>query len=198
MISLLLRFYDPWKGEILIDGKNIKDVTLKSLRKNITLVLQDSFIFPMSIRENIAFGNPGSSHDEIIKAAKAAQAHEFIMKCPQGYDTVVSEGGASLSGGEKQRISLARAFLRDTPILILDEPTSAMDVQTEAKIFNALASHASGRTVFIISHRLSTIRHADIIITIKEGAISEIGTHETLIQDNKLYAELQKLHHVPN
>lgn len=197
LISLLLRFYDPWKGQIFLDDKNINEVTLKSLRNHITLVLQDSFIFPMSIHENIAFGNPSATESDIISAAKAAQAHDFIMRSPEGYDTIVSEGGTSLSGGEKQRISLARAFLRNTPILILDEPTSAMDVQTEAKIFEALSTFAKGRTVFIISHRLSTIRHADIIITIKDGTISEIGTHETLIKDNKLYAELQKLHHAP-
>jgi len=192
MISLLLRFYDPWKGEVIIDGKNIKDVTLASLRSNISLVLQDSFIFPITIAENIAFGNPGASRDEIISAAKAAQAHDFISKLPGGYDSIPSEGGVSLSGGEKQRISLARAFLRNTPILILDEPTSALDVQTESKIFKALATYSAGRTVFIISHRLSTIRHADMIISIKDGRIVEKGTHESLLKEGKVYAELHK------
>ena len=192
LVSLLLRFYDPWKGEILIDGKNIKDVTLASLRSNISLVLQDSFIFPITIAENIAFGNPGVSRDEIISAAKAAQAHDFISKQPLGYDTIPSESGVSLSGGEKQRISIARAFLRDTPILIFDEPTSAMDVQTESKIFKALATYCAGKTVFIISHRLSTIRHADLIISIKDGNIVEKGTHEALLKEGKVYAELHK------
>jgi ABC-type multidrug transport system fused ATPase/permease subunit len=192
MISLLLRFYDPWAGEVLIDGKNVKDLTLQSLRNHISLVLQDSFIFPISLADNIAFGNPSATREEIIAAAKAAQAHDFIMRLPQGYDTVASEGGVSLSGGEKQRISLARAFLRNTPILILDEPTSAMDVQTEARIFNALASYSAGRTVFIISHRLSTISHADMIVAIKDGRIQEKGTHENLLQGNKVYAELYK------
>ncbi|MDQ4138909.1 MAG: ABC transporter ATP-binding protein/permease, partial [Bacteroidota bacterium] len=196
MISLLLRFYDPWKGEILIDGEYIKDVKLASLRNNISLVLQDSFIFPVSIADNIAFGNPGASRDEIISAAKAAQAHNFIIKLPQGYDTIASEGGVSLSGGEKQRISLARAFLRNTPILILDEPTSALDVQTEANIFKALTTYSSGRTVFIISHRLSTIKHADLIISIKDGEIAEKGTHEALLKEGKVYAELHKLQHM--
>ena len=196
MISLLLRFYDTWEGEVLIDGKNVKDVTLKSLRDNISLVLQDSFIFPISIADNIAFGNPGSARDEIISAAKAAQAHDFIMRLPNGYDTIASEGGVSLSGGEKQRISLARAFLRNTPILILDEPTSALDVQTEAKIFKSLAAYSAGRTVFIISHRLSTIRHADMIISIKDGKIAEKGTHESLLKEDKVYAELHKFQHV--
>ena len=196
MISLLLRFYDPWSGDVLIDGKNVKDVTLKSLRNNITLVLQDAFIFPVSIADNIGFGNHDASRDEIISASKAAQAHDFIMKLPRGYDTIVSENGVSLSGGEKQRMSLARAFLRNTPILILDEPTSAMDVQTEAKIFKALSTYAAGRTVFIISHRLSTIRHADLIISIKDGEIAEQGTHENLLKEGKVYAELHKFQHV--
>ncbi|WP_207495200.1 ABC transporter ATP-binding protein [Aridibaculum aurantiacum] len=192
MISLLLRFYDPWEGDVFIDGKNLKDVTLSSLRRNITLVLQDAFIFPISVADNIAFGKPGAARDEIIAAAKAAQAHEFISRLPEGYDTVVSEGGLSLSGGEKQRLSLARAFLRDSPILILDEPTSAMDVQTEAKIFKALSTYSAGRTVFIISHRLSTVRHADMIISIKDGVIVEKGNHETLLQGGKVYAEFYK------
>ncbi len=196
MISLLLRFYDPWEGEILIDGNNIRAVTLASLRRNISMVLQDSFIFPITIAENIAFGNPGASRDEIIAAAKAAQAHNFISKLSHGYDSMPSEGGVSLSGGEKQRIALARAFLRNTPILILDEPTSALDVQTEAKIFKAVATYSAGRTVFIISHRLSTIRHADMIISIKDGKIVEKGTHESLLKEGKVYAELHKFQHV--
>lgn len=196
MISLLLRFYDPWSGEVLIDGKNLKDVTLKSLRSNVTLVLQDAFIFPVSVAENIGFGNHSATRDEIISAAKAAQAHDFIMRLPHSYDTIVSEGGVSLSGGEKQRISLARAFLRDTAILILDEPTSAMDVQTEARIFKALRTYAAGRTVFIISHRLSTIRHADLIISIKDGEIAEKGTHESLLKEGKVYAEFHKFQDV--
>lgn len=190
MISLLLRFYDPLSGRILIDGKDISDVTLHSLRNNISLVLQDSFLFPMSIGDNISFGNPEAGEEEIIKAAKAAQAHDFIMKLENGYNSQVSEGGVSLSGGEKQRISLARAFLRNAPILILDEPTSALDVQTESKIFKALTEYAKGKTVFIISHRLSTISHADLILTIKDGVIIEKGSHEELLKKNKHYAEL--------
>lgn len=196
MISLLLRFYDPWSGEIFIDGKNIKDVTLQSLRNNISLVLQDSLIFPISIAENIGFGNLGATKDEIIAAAKAAQAHEFILKLPGGYECIPSEGGVSLSGGEKQRISLARAFLRNSPILILDEPTSALDVQTEANIFKALNSISAGRTVFIISHRLSTIKQADLIISIKDGRIAEIGTHDSLLKEGKVYAELHQFQQV--
>ena len=196
LISLLLRFYDPWKGKILIDGKDISDVKIASLRSHIALVLQDSFIFPMSIKENIAFGNPDATLDEIKDAAKASYAHDFIMRLPKGYDTVASEGGVSLSGGEKQRISLARAFLRKSAILILDEPTSALDARTESNIFKALKKYSSGRTVFIISHRLSTIRNADMIITLKDGVIAEKGTHENLISQDKLYAELYKFQRV--
>ncbi|HUR30989.1 MAG TPA: ATP-binding cassette domain-containing protein, partial [Saprospiraceae bacterium] len=193
LISLLLRFYDPWKGEIYIDGYKLRDLKLESLRNNISLVLQDALIFPMSLKDNIAFGDHRASMEEIIKAAKMAQAHDFIMKLPEGYDTIASEGGVSLSGGEKQRISLARAFLKKAPVLILDEPTSAMDVQTETAIFKALADYASGRTVFVISHRLSAIRHADIIIAIKNGRIEEKGTHEALMKTENIYSELYKM-----
>lgn len=196
MISLLLRFYDPWEGEVLLDGVNLKDVTLQSLRSYVTLVLQDSFIFPISLADNIGFGNPTASREEIMQAAKAAQAHDFISRLPGGYDTVASEGGISLSGGEKQRISLARAFLRNTPILILDEPTSALDAHTEARIFEALGAYSSGRTIFIISHRLSTIRHADLIVTIKDGMIAETGTHDALVNEGNVYAELYKYQEV--
>jgi ABC-type multidrug transport system fused ATPase/permease subunit len=190
LISLLLRFYDPWEGEILLDGYNLQDIRLDILRQNISLVLQDAMIFPVTIKENIAFGDPHARMDDIMQAAKLAQAHDFIMKLPEGYDTVVSEGGVSLSGGEKQRISLARAFLKKSPILILDEPTSAMDVQTEAAIFKGLAQYGSDKTVFVISHRLSTIRHADIIIAIKNGRIEQKGTHEALIAGDNVYSQL--------
>jgi ATP-binding cassette subfamily B protein len=192
IISLLLRFYDPWQGEVLFDGEPLTDISLHSLRNNVSLVLQDSFIFPVSLAENIAFGNPDASLAEIIEAAKTAQAHDFIMRLPQGYQTVASEAGVSLSGGEKQRISLARAFLRQTPILILDEPTSALDVHTETKIFQALAEYSRGKTVFIVSHRLSTIRQADVIITIKDGVLAEQGTHDDLLQLGNVYANLYK------
>jgi ABC-type multidrug transport system fused ATPase/permease subunit len=190
LISLLLRFYDPWEGKILLDGHNVKDLNLESVRNNISLVLQDALIFPISIKENIAFGDPHATMEEIINSARMAQAHDFIMKLPQGYDTIPSEGGVSLSGGEKQRISLARAFLKKSPILILDEPTSALDVQTEGQIFKALSHYAFNHTVFIISHRLSTISHADMIIAIKDGVLVEEGTHEDLLKEGNIYAEL--------
>jgi ABC-type multidrug transport system fused ATPase/permease subunit len=195
IISLLARFYDPWKGEILLDGVDIADLKLHSLRENISLVLQEPFIFPMTIGENIAFGNPDASFEEIVEAAKGAQAHDFISKLPNGYETAISEAGASLSGGEKQRISIARAFLKKAPILILDEPTSAVDAQTEAKIFKALGKFSKGKTVFLISHRLSTLKHADQIITIQNGIIVEMGTHDALIKKDSLYADLYKYHH---
>ena len=196
VISLLSRFYDPWKGEILFDGVNISDLKLHSLRENVSLVLQDPFIFPMTIGENIAFGNPEASFEEIIEAAKGSQAHDFISKLPDGYETMISESGSSLSGGEKQRIAIARAFLKKAPVLILDEPTSAVDALTEAKIFEALSYFSKGKTVFLISHRLSTIKHADQIITIKDGAVVERGTHQSLLKEDKVYAGLYKYQHI--
>jgi ATP-binding cassette subfamily B protein len=196
LISLIARFYDPWKGKILIDGKNINDISLKALRDNISIVLQDPFIFPMTIAENIAFGNPDASMEEIINAAKAAQAHDFISKLERGYDTKITEMGNSLSGGEKQRISIARAFLKNAAILIMDEPTSAVDAITESKIFSEINKYAVGRTVFLISHRLSAIKHADQIITIKDGYLEEQGTHDALMLKGKLYADLYKYQHI--
>lgn len=192
VISLLLRFYDPWKGMILIDGVDIAGVKIASLRNSISLVFQESFIFPVTIAENIRLGNPDATAEEIVEVAKAAQAHDFIMRLPHAYQTVVSEEGITLSGGEKQRISLARAFLRKSRILILDEPTSALDAHTESNIFTALSKYAAGKTVFIISHRLSTIRHADLIVTIQDGTIIEKGTHEYLLLQSNVYAALYK------
>ena len=173
-----------------MDGHNLKDLSLESIRGNISLVLQDALIFPLSIRDNIAFGDQRASREEIIKAAKMAQAHDFIMKLPEGYDTIASEGGVSLSGGEKQRVSLARAFLKKSRILILDEPTSALDVHTEGEVFKALSSYSQQHSVIIISHRLSTIKHADIILAIKDGRIVEEGTHDDLIKEGNVYADL--------
>ena len=192
LISLLTRFYDPWEGRILIDGKDIRDLELKSLRENISLVLQEPFLFPMSIADNIGFGNPSASRSEIIEAAQKALADEFISRLPKGYDTLITEAGGSLSGGEKQRICLARAFLKESPIMILDEPTSALDALTEAHIFKKLSTFSKGKTIFIISHRLSTIKHADKIIAIKDGQIVEDGTHENLISQDSLYANLYR------
>jgi len=196
LVSLLSRFYDTLAGKILIDGVNIMDVQLNSLRENISLVLQEPFLFPVSIADNIAFGRPDATREEIIEAAKQAQADEFISRLSEGYDTIISEGGASLSGGERQRISIARALLKNAPILILDEPTSALDAHTEAQIFKALENLMIGRTTFIISHRLSTIKRADQIITLKDGQIVECGTHESLLSAGKVYANLYKHQHI--
>lgn len=196
LISLIARFYDPSKGKVLINDQDIKDLQVQSLRENISLVLQDPFLFPMTIGENIAFGNPMASFEEITEAAKAAQAHDFIMKLPQQYDTPVSEMGASLSGGEKQRIALARAFLKKASILILDEPTSALDAQTEFKIFSRLSAIAKDKTIFLISHRLSTIKHADQIITLKDGYVVETGSHDKLLKQGMEYADLYKYQHI--
>ena len=196
LISLITRFYDPWHGQVLIDGQDIKDVKLHSLREQISMVLQEPFLFPMSIGENISFGNPDASFDEIINAAKASQSHEFIMNLPEQYDTLLTENGASLSGGQKQRLSIARAFLKNAPIVILDEPTSAVDALTESKIFKALAEFSKGKTVFLISHRLSTLTHADQIITIKDGYVVEKGTHQSLLAKKNVYADLYKHQHI--
>jgi ABC-type multidrug transport system fused ATPase/permease subunit len=196
LVSLLCRFYDVWAGRILIDGIDVRDYSLKSLRENVSLVLQEPFLFPMSIAENIAFGRPDAAREEIIEVAKIAQAHDFIENLPDGYDTVITERGNSLSGGEKQRIAIARALLKDAPILILDEPTSALDANTESKIFKAMTKLMEGRTTFVISHRLSTIRRADQIITLKDGKIVETGTHESLLAAENVYADLYRHQHI--
>lgn len=196
LISLLPRFFDPWEGHILLDGVNLKDISLRSLRENIALVLQDPFLFTMTIAENIAFGRSEATYGEIVQAAKSAQAHEFIMRQPQGYDTLIGEGGVSLSSGEKQRISIARALLKNASILILDEPTSSLDARTESQIFEAISAAIRGRTTFIISHRLSTIRRADQIIAIENGQIAERGTHESLLKLNRVYAQLYRHQHI--
>jgi ATP-binding cassette subfamily B protein len=196
LISMIARFYDPWKGRITLDKHDLRDLELGSLRENISLVLQEPFLFPMTIADNIAFGNPAASLPEIMEAARSAQAHDFIMALPDQYETLVSEMGASLSGGEKQRIALARAFLKNAPVLILDEPTSALDALTEARIFKRIAETVTGKTVFLISHRLSTIKHADQIITLKNGTVVESGTHESLIREGTEYADLYKYQHI--
>lgn len=196
LISLLTRFFDPDEGRIMINECDIRNYRLKDIREQISIVLQDPFLFPISIRENIAFGNPAASDEEIEAAAKDALAHEFISKLPDGYETILSEAGSTISGGEKQRIALARSFLKKAPIWILDEPTSALDALTESKIFNNLINQSKGRTVFLISHRLSTIKHADQIITLQDGTVVESGTHESLITKGKVYASLYKYHQI--
>ena len=197
LVSLLPRFYDVTKGKILLDGVDIKDVKVRQLRKNIGMVLQDSILFSDSIRENIALGKPDSSMEEIMEAAKAANAHDFIMNLPEQYETKVGERGVKLSGGQKQRVSIARVFLKNPPILIMDEATSALDLESEHLIQESLELLAADRTTFIVAHRLSTITHADRIILLENGEIVEQGSHEELMKKQGSYYNLysiQELH----
>lgn len=187
--SLLPRFYDVTQGQITIDGKDIRDVTLKSLRNCIGIVQQDVYLFAGSIRENIAYGKPEASHEEIVQAAQNANIHEFVMSLEDGYDTYVGERGTRLSGGQKQRIAIARVFLKNPPILILDEATSALDNESERHIQTSLEHLAKNRTTIVIAHRLSTIRNADEIIVIDQNGIQERGTHDTLLTQDGLYAK---------
>ena len=190
LINLITRFYDPNDGEIMIDGHDSRDIQVKALRQQIGVVLQDPFLFQGTIAENIGYSKPGASRMEIIAAGKAANAHDFIMNFPDGYDTMVGERGARVSGGERQRISIARAILKNPRILILDEATSSVDTETESKIQEALERLIQGRTVFAIAHRLSTLKYADRLVVLKDGAVDEIGTHEELIANNGTYAGL--------
>jgi ATP-binding cassette, subfamily B, multidrug efflux pump len=188
--SLIPRFYDPSAGRITVDGCDIQTVTLHSLRAQIGIVLQESMLFIASIRENIAFGHPNAREDEIIAAAKAAQAHDFIMEMPKGYGTRVGEQGVTLSGGQKQRVAIARALLTDPRILILDDATASVDTHTEGLIQQALERLMAGRTSFIIAQRLSTVRMADLILVLEDGRIAATGTHEELLERSALYAEI--------
>ena len=191
-LNMVPRFYDPVSGQITIDGKNMRDFTLESLRKHIALVSQDVTIFDDTARANIAYGKPDASEQEIILAAKAAAAHDFINDMPQGYDTILGEHGTKLSGGQRQRIAIARAILRNAPILLLDEATSALDNESEKAIQSSLAELQKGRTVLVIAHRLSTVQGADQIIVLDQGKIAEQGNHEELMKVNKLYARMYR------
>jgi ATP-binding cassette subfamily B protein len=192
MASLLLRFYDPIGGALLLDGHDMRDVKLSSLRQQVSVVLQDPILFAASIGENIAYGRPGATREQIRDAARRAQADDFIRALPQGYDTTLGERGVNLSGGQRQRLSIARAFLKDAPILILDEPTSALDSQTEQALLVCLRELIRGRTTLIIAHRLSTVRHAHEIIVLDQGHIVERGSHEQLINQKTRYAEMYR------
>jgi subfamily B ATP-binding cassette protein MsbA len=192
IFNLLLRLYEADSGVIEIDGQNIQHVTIDSLRHAIALVTQEPFLFDESVSANIGYGRAGASFDEIVAAARAAAAHDFIQQLPQGYDTLVGEGALRLSGGQRQRIAIARAMLRDAPILLLDEATSALDTENERQIQNALKRLIKGRTSIVIAHRLSTIVDADIIHVVDKGCITESGSHEQLISQNGLYAHLYR------
>jgi ATP-binding cassette, subfamily B, bacterial len=193
IISLIARFYDPTSGTVKIDGRDIRSFTQKSLRQQLSFVLQETLLFHGTIWHNIAYGKPDASRSEILHAAEMANAHEFIEKLPEGYNTLVGERGITLSGGQRQRIAIARAVIRDAPILILDEPSSGLDAASEKLVFDALDNLMHGKTCIVIAHRLSTIRRADVIFVVDGGAITEQGTHQELIDKHGLYAELHDL-----
>jgi ATP-binding cassette subfamily B protein/subfamily B ATP-binding cassette protein MsbA len=191
---LLPRFYDPQGGRVLLDGTDIRAFRLKELRRQIALVLQPPLLLPVSIRENIAYGRPEASDEQIEEAARCAQAHDFIMQMPEGYATQIGEQGGTLSEGQRQRLTIARAILLDAPILILDEPTSSLDLQTEALMMKALEHLMQGRTTFIIAHRLTTIRHADLVVVLQNGRIIQQGSAQELIRTEGLFRDLWAQH----
>ncbi|MGH7828772.1 MAG: ABC transporter ATP-binding protein, partial [Candidatus Binatia bacterium] len=192
LVSLLPRFYDPQTGRVTIDGVDIREFQLKSLRRQIAMVLQPPLVFPLTIRENITYGRPEATEEEVVNAACLARIHESIVTLPQGYDTVVGEQGATLSEGEKQRLTIARALLFNAPILILDEPTSSVDAETEALIMEGLRQLTAGRTTFIIAHRLSTVRQADLIVVVRGGRIVEQGAFDMLMRRQGEFAKLYR------
>ncbi len=194
LCNLIPRFYEIEGGEIRLDGQNIADITLSSLRRNIGVVAQDVYLFSGSVYDNIVYGRPDATRDEVVEAAKNAGAHEFICKLPDGYDTYIGERGLKLSGGQKQRISIARLFLKDPPILLLDEATSALDNESERLVQQSLERLAKGRTTLTIAHRLTTIRNADEIIVLTEDGITESGSHDELMKKGGMYAEFYKLY----
>lgn len=193
LVSLLSRFYDAKKGRVLIDGKDIRDFNISSLRAQIGIVTQETILFNDSVRNNIAFGRPNAGIEDIIVAAKAANAHDFIMKMPDGYDTFIGDRGVKLSGGERQRIAIARALFKDPPILILDEATSQLDTESERLVQEAIDRLMTHRTVFVIAHRLSTIEHADKIVVLEAGSVLESGTHRELLEHSGVYRRLYEL-----
>src|SRR6185503_17964673 len=197
MLGLLPRFFDPTQGSVAIDGVDLREYTLASLRHRISMVLQPPLIFPLSVADNIAYGRPGADHAAIENAARLARIHDTIAGLPEGYETLLGEAGATLSEGEKQRITIARALLRDAPILILDEPTSALDVATEALVMEAIETLMAGRTTFIIAHRLSTVQRCDRILVLRDGAIVEQGTLQELLRRDGVFAEYYRTQFAP-
>ncbi len=193
LVSMIPRFFDPWMGRVTLDGMDIRQIQIPSLRAQVALLLQEPFLLPLTAAENIAFGRPDATSGEIMTAAKAANADAFIRRLPEGYDTRIGEQGATLSGGERQQLAIARALLKDSPILILDEPTSALDAATEAEVLDAVERLMAGRTTLIVAHRLSTIRRADRIVVIEAGTIVEAGTHSELLASGGLYHRFYSL-----
>jgi ATP-binding cassette, subfamily B, bacterial len=195
LVSLIPRFYEAQHGRVLVDSLDIRGLTLESLRRQVSIVLQEPLLFSGTVADNIRYGRLEASMEEVIEAARAANAHDFIVRLPKQYDTDLGERGAKLSGGERQRIAVARAFLKGAPILILDEPTSSIDSRTETVILDALDRLMVGRTTFLIAHRLSTVRRADAILVIDQGRLVEWGTHQELLRREGLY---KQLHDVQN
>jgi ATP-binding cassette subfamily B protein len=193
IVSLMSRFYDPLSGQVRIDGADIRRFTLKSLRDQISFVLQETLLFRATIWENIAYGSPTATIEATVRAAELANAHEFILSMPLGYATMVGDRGATLSGGQRQRIAIARAIVRNAPILILDEPTAGLDAVSEQAVIEGLDRLMRGRTTIVIAHHLATIRHADVIFVVKDAEIVESGTHDGLLARGGLYAELHRI-----
>jgi ATP-binding cassette subfamily B protein len=193
LMSLIPRFYDPTQGRILLDGRDLRELSLDDLRRNIGLVFQESFLFSNTVSANIAFGHPDATQEQIERAARIAQAHDFIMALPKGYDTVLGESGVGLSGGQRQRLAIARAVLLEPAILLLDDPTAAIDPETEQEILDAMDSAIAGRTTFIVAHRLSTLRRADLIVVIEDHTIVQRGTHDELVAQQGPYQRVAKL-----